>query len=126
MYALYVLLVAPSSPPESVTVISTTSSSTTLSWSPPPADEQNGVIRYYVVYITPTNGGGGTTQVQANSTVFTIQNLVPFYSPYNISIAAYTVEVGPSSPIVSVTLPESGNYVTLSENLASHSRGIFS
>ena len=68
------------------------------------------MIRYYVVYITPTNGDGGTTQLQANTTVFTIQNLVPFYSPYNISIAAYTVGVGPSSPIVSVTLPESGNY----------------
>ena len=65
------------------------------------------MIRYYVVYITQIGGGGGTSQLQANSTTLTIQNLLPFYS-YDISIAAYTIGLGPSTLTLSVNLPEAG------------------
>ena len=65
------------------------------------------MIRYYVVYITQIGGSGGTSQLQANTTMLTVQNLLPIYS-YDISIAAYTIGLGPSTLVLSVSLPESG------------------
>ena len=102
----------PSAPPENLVVTLTTSRTISISWSPPPFDQQNGLIRYYLVYLTEINGNTLELQTSDNSTDFTIENVVPIYN-YTVSLAAYTIGVGPSTSVLTISIPESGKLAPL-------------
>ena len=101
--AIIFLSAAPSGPPQSIAVTFVSSTTVELSWQPPPLDQQNGLIQSYtvVVFEVDTN----TTQqihqdfVQ-NSIVLT--GLHPYYT-YMVSVAGYTVGLGPATSITTTT-----------------------
>ena len=99
-------LSAPTSPPTNLTVEEFTSDSISLSWNPPQFEERNGLIRQYFLTIT-RNDTGMSFQQTSNATEMTILSLHPF-STYIIAVAAETVDVGPFTESIVVTLPEDG------------------
>ncbi len=107
----YYVNTVPSAPPQNLVVTLTTSSSISISWNPPPFEQQNGLIRYYLVYLTDINGNTLELQTNDNSTDFTIENVVPVHNNYTVSLAAFTIGVGPSSSALTISLPESGKLV---------------
>ena len=46
--------------------------------------------------------------MESTNTEITLQNLHPFYQ-YLCSVAAETVALGPSSPVLTIEMPEDGN-----------------
>ena len=76
------------------------SSSVTLSWSVPPQESQNGIIRKYIVTATEVDTGNEYTW-ESVSTGIDIHSLHPFYT-YQFTVAAFTVQQGPSSYIVTL------------------------
>ena len=84
----------------------TTPNSASLLWSPPPIDQQNGLIRYYIIHCTPA-GSAPMINTTSNTTEITIQNLLPFYQ-YSCTVAAFTIATGPTSIVLTFTLPEAG------------------
>lgn len=78
----------------------------TVQWEPPSASDQNGMIRRYEVHVTENNTGI-TVQVTSNNNnrMAIVSDLNPFTS-YRVKVAAYTVALGPFSPVLEiVTLP---------------------
>lgn len=88
---------APSTAPLGVTVDTQSSS---FSWSPPPLIDRNGIITKYTVTITEVESGKRVQQFDVNSTVTSValRDLIqiPCYT-YQVSVAAYTVEYGPTA-----------------------------
>ena len=77
-----------------------------LSWSPPLIHQQNGLIQSYTItiYEIDTN----TTIQQHQNFIYntvTLTNLHPNYQ-YVLSVAAYTVGLGPSSSVTTQTLED--------------------
>ena len=76
---------------------------------PPPADAHNGEIIYYIITFIEIQTSTNTT-VTSFETEISLGNLHPYYG-YIITIAAFTVEVGPSSlPITVQTLEDGKQY----------------
>lgn len=98
----------PTGAPTSLVAVQATTNSLTLSWDPPPFDQQNGLIRYYIINITDVTNGS-SFEMTTNTTRTTIFNLRPFFT-YNCSVAAFTVDKGPISTHVVVTLPQAGQF----------------
>ncbi|XP_072341266.1 phosphatidylinositol phosphatase PTPRQ [Scyliorhinus torazame] len=74
----------PETPPENLTFRNVTQTSAYLSWSPP--EKPNGIILYYeVTYTNYTD----SVDVNSSGTHIYLENLQKF-SPYNISVKAYT------------------------------------
>ena len=46
--------------------------------------------------------------MESTNTEITLQNLHPFYQ-YSCSVAAETVALGPSTPVLTIEMPEDGN-----------------
>jgi len=99
----------PTGAPLSLSATRITSTSLSLSWDPPLYDQQNGNIRYYVVTLTEVALGSSRT-LNVNATSFTVSNLRPFFV-YNVSVAAYTVGLGPQSDQLTVQLPPARKYL---------------
>ena len=99
---------APSAPPEAITVIALSPYSLSISWQAPPPDSQNGEIRYYTTKMLEEETDTQTWLSTSNSsTNITVESLHPYYS-YRVSVAAYSVGLGPYSLQTSVQMPEAG------------------
>ena len=105
---------APSAPPEAITVTALSPYSLLVSWQAPPPDSQNGEIRYYTIKVLEEETDTQTWLSTSNSsTNITVESLHPYYS-YRVSVAAYSVGLGPYSLEKSVQMPESGESQQLS------------
>ena len=95
--------------PDAPQQLSTTNIESTLielSWMPPPADAHDGEMIYYIITYIEIQTGTNTT-VTSFETEISLGNLHPYYD-YIITIAAFTVEVGPSSLPITVQTIEDG------------------
>ena len=100
------LYIAPSSAPANLFADNITSSAISFSWDVIPDENQNGIIRYYQVNLTETDTGTDSTWI-AYTNGLTVQDLHPYYT-YQVSVAAYTVDVGPYSATASYQMKEDG------------------
>ena len=88
------------------------SSSFVLEWQPPPINQRNGIIQYYLVMVDQVENATNIT-LTTNTTQITVGNLFPYYT-YEVIIAAVTNPgTGPWSSLLTVILPEAGNYINL-------------
>ena len=99
---------APTSAPQGLEVSAIDPRTIFLSWAPPPLEQQNGNIREYRVNISERETGKRFHLVTAAASV-TVPTLHPFYT-YNCTVAAFTVEEGPHSVAVTITMPEDGTF----------------
>ena len=105
----------PSAEPASVTAVALSSESIYLSWDPPLFSEQNGQIQHYIINITELDTGNNFIQLAiATNTEFTFYSLHPHYT-YAFTIAAVTVDVGPTSNSVTVMTEEDGKRVIIND-----------
>lgn len=109
---------APSTAPLGVTVDTQSSS---FSWSPPPLINRNGIITKYTVTITEVESGERVQQFDVNSTVTSValRDLIriPCYT-YRFSVAAYTVEYGPTATFdITPTARNSGSSINCVHDL---------
>jgi len=100
---------APSSAPTNLVAEAIDAFTLSLTWNTVPEGHRNGVIRHYTVNILETVTMF-TFQQMSYTTSATVSSLHPYYT-YNLSVAAYTVAMGPFSIPVSLQLPESGKKV---------------
>ena len=77
-----------------------------LLWSPPPTQDHNGVIVKYIINITAQDTGK-YRQVNVTGTSAVLVDLVASFT-YFISVSAHTVETGPYSSYMTITLPQDG------------------
>lgn len=78
-----------------------------VSWTPPPKNQQNGIIQYYVLLLVEDNGYKRRV-INGSNMVYTIVNgLHPYYT-YKVSVAAFTIGMGPFTNHTEVTLPQDG------------------
>ena len=87
------------------------STTVSLSWGPPLLENQNGVIRKYIIAATETDTENEYTW-ESVSTNIAIHSLHPFYT-YQFTLAAYTIQRGPFSYIVTLQTPEDGKIMLL-------------
>ncbi len=83
-----------------------------LTWDPPSFEQQNGLIRYYVLYLTDLTGNDGTVQQKSSTASLVLSNLRPAFC-YSVSVAAYTVGVGPATSDTQFCLVTSGMYTII-------------
>ena len=88
------------------------STTVSLSWSPPLLENQNGVIRKYIIAATELDTESEYIS-ESISTNIDIHSLHPFYT-YQFIVAAYTIQQGPFSYIVTLQTPEDGKIMLLS------------
>jgi len=98
---------APTAPPEDLLAVSLDSRTLLISWQPPAEEDRNGIIRRYVTNVTELDTGTNF-EMESTNTEITLQNLHPFYQ-YSCSVAAETVALGPSTPVLTIEMPEDGN-----------------
>ena len=73
------------------------STSINISWSPPPFSDQNGdIVAYNIIYQRTDSSGGGVVMTSTGDQFITIPGLRPFTN-YSVSVAAFTVAMGPFS-----------------------------
>ena len=101
-----IIYAAPNIAPENVVSSGITSITLDLSWDVLPPAYQNGIVRYYLINITEKDTGSAF-QLSAQSNSIFIQDLHPFYT-YFVSVAAFTVDVGPYSTAISYRTEEDG------------------
>ena len=77
-----------------------------ISWSHPEIHLQNGIIRIYRIIVTDVESDY-VLEISVNDTNTVLSQLSPFHT-YEIKIAAYTIDIGPYSNLVSIQMPESG------------------
>ena len=83
------------------------STSIRLTWEPPVAEEQNGVIRSYHINVSAFEDKEMMNyEADGLSTLFILNSLHPYYL-YRITIAAFTVGVGPPITVQGRTHQES-------------------
>ena len=103
------MFIAPSGPPQNVSGIAVSSTKIQLSWEPPLSHHQNGMIQSYTVTVFEVNTN---TTHEVHQDIYhssiTLTGLHPYYE-YKLSVAAYTVGLGPSS-FVYVTTLQDGKY----------------
>lgn len=105
------LSIAPSSPPSLFTVLSYTSNTITLKWAEPPLLDINGIVDRYVIKYHVKDKLGVTNvsmaiyekNIPGNTTLNTTLEGLDSYTVYEISIAADTVDEGPSVTITQRT-----------------------
>ena len=104
---MFAHVVAPTSPPMNVSITIVTSTSVTLHWSPPPADQHNGIIQHYTLQLSEHNTGV-MSQYTSTGLHYTFNGLHPHYT-YTCTVAAVTVDVGPTQSTV-FQMPQDGRY----------------
>ena len=77
-------------------------------WDELASEDENGIIRYYLVNVTETNTGYHYQTTSTTSDI-ALSNLHPYYT-YSITVAAYTIEEGPFSNLVSFTTLQDGMF----------------
>ena len=116
IHTIFLTITAPTRHPSNSTGYSLNSTHIYLVWDPPPLEESNGVIREYHINVTERETGT-LLQYTTEPDILTliIGPLHPFYT-YNCIIAAYTVDVGPTTEITVVT-EEDGRLQKFCESL---------
>ena len=86
---------APTAAPQSFVADWITSMEVQLSWEPPPLEHQNGLIQSYTITVFEVDSNS-TKEVHQNfaSNTISLTGLHPYYN-YIMSVAAYTVGLGP-------------------------------
>ena len=102
----FCISLAPNSPPIVTTYFVIDSRSIAIQWTPPAFTDHNGIIRKYVVRLQ-VSGTTETITYNTTGTTAIIGSLIPSYS-YKISMAAYTIAIGPFTSLMNLTLPEDG------------------
>ena len=82
------------------------STTITLSWSAPSSENQNGIVRKYIIRAIETDTGSEYTW-ESIATNIMIHSLHPYYT-YQFTVAAYTVQRGPFSYIVTLQTSQDG------------------
>ena len=100
------LLVAPTGPPQALNGFAESASSIAFSWQVPLQNETNGIIQYYTVRVTEINTRH-LLEFNSNETSTNVGDLQA-YQAYELSVAAFTVGLGPFSASVEVTTLETG------------------
>ena len=95
---------APSQSPVAVTVTVTSSTTARVTWSPPPLEAWNGIIRQYEIYLEDDSSN---FTFSSTSESYNLTGLLPA-SQYSVSVAAYTVEIGPKSDSTDFITTEDG------------------
>ena len=111
-------VIAPSGSPNNVTGLSLNSTAIQVSWDSPHLHLQNGVITSYTITLFEISTN--STQLFSQNSLYTtliISGLHPYYD-YSISVAAYTVGVGPAS-ITTVRTLQDGKYYCINKNILS-------
>ena len=96
----------PTGPPQEVTALNVTSTTLTLTWTPPLLEDANGMVRYYRIQIVEVETGK-VFDLTSNVTYIYAYELHPYYT-YECSIAAFTINLGPYSNVITVQLAEEG------------------
>ena len=104
----YIYSAAPTAPPEDLLAAALDSRTLHIRWQPPAEEDRNGIIRRYVINVTELYTGTNF-ELESTNTETTLPNLHPFYQ-YSCSVAAETVALGPSTPGVTIEMPEDGNF----------------
>lgn len=99
---------APTGSPNVQSYSAQDSSTIVFSWSPPDANVQNGVIREYRIQALEVDTGNTSSYISF-STSIEISSLHPDYT-YQLTVAAFTVGIGPYSGVVNITTPEDGMF----------------
>ena len=101
----------PSGEPQSVEAVAVSPTSIRLTWNPPLDEYQNGVIRSYHIKLTALEEDGETTSFETDglTNIFILNSLHPYYL-YSITVAAFTVGLGPHVTVEERTHPE-GQYI---------------
>ena len=106
---IFIHCIAPSGSPNNVTGQTFNSTAVQVSWDPPYIHLQNGVITSYSITLLEISTN--TTQFFSQNPLYTtliISGLHPYYD-YSISVAAYTVALGPAS-VTTVRTLQDGKY----------------
>jgi len=103
------MAIAPTAPPTDL-YAETTSKSLYISWEPPAIEHTNGLIRYYSIKLYEMQTGLEYL-IESNVSDKTITDLHPYYS-YECSVAAFTVNIGPYSNVITETLDEAGENIS--------------
>ncbi len=112
LQSIYRIYTEPSAPPRNFTLTSITTFSASLSWEPPQFEQQNGRIRHYVIYLTDLTGIDGTVQLKSSTKNWVLNNLRPAFC-YSVSVAAYTIDVGPATVNAQFCLLTSGMFISI-------------
>ena len=97
---------APDDAPQDISAVNVESRVIELAWSPPPAEAHNGEIVNYIITYTEVETGRNNTVTSFNTDI-SLGNLHPFYN-YIVTIAAFTVDIGPPSNPFTVQTLEDG------------------
>ena len=103
---MYFFFIVPSGPPQNVSGFVISSTKIQLSWEPPVSELQNGPMQSYTITVFETNTNLTTQEHRdfLHSTI-TLTRLHPNYQ-YDLSVAAYTVGLGPSVSLTLTTLED--------------------
>ena len=97
---------APSGSPTNFQARALDSRSIQLSWDPLPLALQNGIIRQYLVTIV--DSAGEARIINTTATTVNVAALNPF-TMYTCTVAAETIDVGPSTLPFEIVTPQDGN-----------------
>ncbi len=102
-----IVIIVPSGAPQNVSGVVISSTKIEISWDPPKPSLQNGPVQSYtiIVFEVTTNLTTQEHQDFLHSTII-LTGLHPNYE-YEISVAAYTVGLGPSDALSFLTLEDS-------------------
>ena len=103
---IYLTPLAPSEPPINPVFVDIESRSFSLDWEPPPFESVNGIIRKYLINITVPYTGETVVHSSYNTSL-TVYGLEP-YTPYQVSVSAFTISAGPYTEILDVETEEDG------------------
>ena len=106
---------APTAAPQSFVADWITATEVQLSWEPPPLEHQNGLIQSYTITVFEVESNS-TKEVHQNFAYNTISltGLHPYYN-YIMSVAAYTVGLGPFASITLQTEQDGGSNLILDQ-----------
>ena len=107
-------IIAPISPPTNVISNGITSTTLNISWNPLQPEDENGIVRSYIINVTVADNGLNFEVTAYTNSAF-LNDLHPYYT-YMVSIAAFTVELGPFSIITSYKTNEDGKFKCYSNN----------
>lgn len=109
-------LLVPAAPPANFILSNVTTNSALLSWDPPAYEQQNGMIRHYVIFLTELSGTDNIQEIESFATSSILEDLRPAFC-YSVSVAAYTIGVGPTTTDAEFCLLTAGMYMRCSEFL---------
>ena len=107
-------ITAPISPPTNVISNGITSTTLDISWNSLQPEDENGIVRSYIINVTIADNGLNFEVTAYTNSVF-LNDLHPYYT-YMVSIAAFTVELGPFSIVTSYKTNEDGKFKCYSNN----------